>query len=124
MAISRILVVVVIGALLLVMGLTIYNVVQTTTIGATLSNGYAEQRAGERNVGENYAGGKLDQHDRITRNIGVNYAGGKLDQHERLAPNDAVELDRHDANVTRYLRANTEENYAGGKLDQHERIAR
>lgn len=85
MAISRILVVVVIGALLLVMGLTIYNAVKTTTIAANVSNGYVEQRAGERNVGENYVGGKLDQHDRIVWNIGETYAGGKLDQHERIA---------------------------------------
>ena len=93
MSISRILAVVVVGALLLVAGLTIYNAAKTSSIAANMSGGLHEQRVGEWTVRSNYAAGNLDQHERAASvqanalyeqrvgewNAGSNYALGNLD---------------------------------------------
>lgn len=97
MSTSRILAVLVIAALLLVSGLTLYNAINTTVLAANTAQGLHDQRAGEWNAGSNYAGGKLDQHERLASQpvnslyqqrqeewqTGSNYANGQLDQHER-----------------------------------------
>jgi hypothetical protein len=68
MAISRILAVAVIGALLLVAGLTVYNAVRTTAIAANNPGvELHQQRSEEWTAGSNYADGRLDQHERHTK---------------------------------------------------------
>ncbi len=64
MSLSRIIAVVVIAALLLVAGLTVYNARQTTTLAANTANSYNEQRMGEWRAGGSHVEPKLDQHER------------------------------------------------------------